>query len=135
MKRIAILVSACICALMLSGCPSTGPVKGNSPQTFAQLVVTAGAVNDGIVIAATAALNTGAITSSQAKKVLTITDGINTALQLANSAYTSGDLATANGKLGAVSKILTTVQICLADVAAKQSVDSCLAPVTQPGAP
>jgi hypothetical protein len=111
----------------IGSCAST-----SGAPTFSQLLSTAEAADDAIVLAATATLNSGAITSAQAKKVLTITDGVNTALSLANTAYAGGNTASATSQIVAATATLTTVQACLSAAQAKASIDTCLAPVSTP---
>jgi hypothetical protein len=113
---------------LLCGCATTGTPAG----TFTQAVTAAEAADDAIVTSATALLQAGTITSTQAKKVLTITDGINTALTLANNAYTAGNLTSANSQISAVTALLTQVQACMNTAASKQPIDTCLAPLGAP---
>jgi hypothetical protein len=61
------LVVAGLCFIAF-GCTTT---SSNTPQTFSQLAATAEAADDAVIVAATALLNAGTITSSQAKRVLT----------------------------------------------------------------
>jgi hypothetical protein len=112
--------------IFLTGCATT-----TGAPTFSQLLATAEAADDAIVVAATASLQAGAITSAQAKKILTITDGVNSALSLANTAYAGGNTTGANSQIAAATAILTTVQACLNASAAKQTIDSCLAPMVK----
>jgi hypothetical protein len=111
--------------ILLAGCATT------APPTFSQLLSTAETADDAIVLAATSALQAGAISSAQAKKVLTITDGINTALGLANTAYAAGNTTGANAQIAAATAILVTVQRCL-NSAKTAPLDACLAPVRSP---
>lgn len=110
-----------LCSLILAGCATT------SAPTFSQLLTAAEAADDAIIISATAALNAGTITSTQAKKVLTVTDGINKALTLANTAYQSNPAA-AQTQLATAMALIVTVQACVNASNAKQSIDTCLAP-------
>ena len=119
MNKILLLV------VLLVGCATTaGP-------TFSQLLATAETADDAVVIASTQALNAGAITSAQGQKILTITDGVNAALTLANTAYQAGNLTSATAQIDAATAILITVKGCLAVTQAKQSLDACLAPVAK----
>ena len=113
---------ACL-MILLTGCATT-----TGTPTFSQLLATAEAADDAVVVTATNALNAGTITSAQAKKVLTITDGVNAALAVANTAYQGGNTATANAQIATSTAILTLVQSCLAASNAKASIDSCLTP-------
>ena len=109
-----------------------GSCATTSTPTFSQLLATAEAADDAIVLAATALLQAGTITSAQAKKVLVITDGVNTALTLANTAYAGGNTASATSQIVAATSILTAVQACLSASQAKASIDTCLIPVGSP---
>jgi hypothetical protein len=119
MKILALIV-------LLTGCATTA-----GTPTFSQLLATAETADDAVVVAATQALNAGSITSVQAQKVLTITDGVNAALTLANTTYQGGNLTSANAQIAAAMAILVTVKGCLAITQAKQSLDTCLAPVAK----
>jgi hypothetical protein len=112
--------------LLLAGCATT------SAPTFSQLLSTAEAADDAIILAATASLNAGAITSAQAKKILIVTDAVNAALNAANTAYAAGNSAGANAQIVAATTVLTTVQGCLNAAAAKTSIDACLSTVGTP---
>jgi predicted GTPase len=116
--------------LLLAACTTTG--TATAPQTFTQILAAAEAADDAVIVTATSALKAGTITSAQAKKILVITDGINSALALANTTYQAGNLSSATSELATVTSILTTVQACLTDVAAKQSIDNCLVPIATP---
>lgn len=111
--------------ILLAGCATT------SAPTFSQLLATAETADDAVVLAATSTLQAGAITSIQAKKILTITDGVNTALTLANNAYAAGHLTSANAQIAAATAILVTVQRCLNTVKSAP-IDACLTPVSTP---
>jgi hypothetical protein len=113
------------CCIALAGCATT-----NTP-TFSQLLTAAEGADDAIIISATSALNAGSITSAQAKKVLIVTDGINKALTLANTAYQSNPTA-GQTQLSTAMALIVTVQACVTAANAKQSIDTCLAPVSTP---
>jgi hypothetical protein len=110
----------------LTGCASTPAAN------FSQVLAGAEAADDAIVVSATSLLNSGAITSAQAKKILTITDGLNATLTLANNAYQAGNISSANAQIATVTSALTLIQSCLAASSAKQSLDTCLSPVSTP---
>jgi predicted GTPase len=112
--------------IILTACATT------PAGTFSQSLAAAETADDAVVTTATALLQAGNITSVQAKKILTITDGVNAALTIANTTYQSGDLATANSKVAAAVSILSTVQGCLAAAQKAQPIDTCLAPVSPP---
>jgi len=70
-------------------------------------------VNDAVVVTATAALQSGAISSTEATKILAITDGVNALLTAANAAYVAGNTALANTDLASASSQATQTQACL----------------------
>lgn len=119
--------SAMILFVILYGCATT-----NSAQTFTQTIATASAADDAIVLATTSLLQGGSISSNQAKKILTLTDGINATLMLANNAYQAGNISSAITQITTVTSLLVTLQSCLATAAAKQPIDTCLAPISLP---
>jgi hypothetical protein len=112
--------------LVLGGCATTGA------GSFTQALAAAEAADDAIVVTSTTLLQSGSITSTQAKKILTITDGINAALTLANNAYTAGNLTSANTQIATVVTVLTQVQACLTVASQKQPIDTCLQPIASP---
>jgi hypothetical protein len=109
---------------LLTGCAST------PTATFTQALAAAEAADDAVLTTSTSLLQAGTITSAQAKKILTITDGLNATLTLANNAYQAGNLSSAQAQLTTVTAVITTVQSCLTSAAAKQPIDTCLAPVS-----
>jgi hypothetical protein len=110
---------------LLNGCATT-----SSSGTFTQALAAAEAADDAVVVTSTTLLQAGSITSTQAKKILTITDGVSAALTLANNAYTSGNLSSANAQIAAAIAALTTIQTCLTAASNKQPIDSCLTVVS-----
>jgi hypothetical protein len=118
------LIAICF---LLSGCATT-----SSSGTFTQALAAAEAADDAVVVTSTTLLQAGSITSTQAKKILTITDGVSAALTLANNAYTAGNLSSANAQIAAAIAALTTIQTCLTAASNKQPIDTCLAPITSP---
>jgi hypothetical protein len=120
-----IRISLLVCVLY--GCATT-----SASGAFTQALAAAEAADDAIVTTSTALLNAGSITSTQARKILTVTDGINAALTLANSAYTSGNLTSANTQIATVVTVITAVQACLTAASNKQPIDTCLAPIASP---
>jgi thiamine monophosphate kinase len=113
--------------LILAGCATT-----SASGTFTQALSAAEAADDAIVVASTSLLQAGTISSVQASKILTITDGINAALTLANTAYTAGNLTSASTQISTVVGVITAVQACLTAASNKQPIDTCLAPVSAP---
>lgn len=107
--------------LLLAGCATN-----SAAPSFSQVLATAEAADDAVVVAGTTALKAGTISSAQAQKVLTITDNVNAALSIANTTYQSGNATTANAQLAAATAILTLVQSCLAT--SKATFDTCLTP-------
>jgi hypothetical protein len=114
-------------AMLLASCATT-----SAPATFTQALAAAETADDAIVVTANMLLQSGAISSAQAKKILTITDGVNATLTLANQAYTAGNVSSASAQITTVVTLLTTVQACLNTAAQKQPIDTCLAPVSAP---
>ena len=112
---------------LLSGCATT-----SSSGTFTQALAAAEAADDAIVVTSTTLLQSGSITSTQASKILTVTDGINAALTLANNAYTAGNLTSANAQIATAVGVITAVQACLTAASNKLPIDSCLSPVRAP---
>jgi hypothetical protein len=119
-----ILLAICF---VIGGCATT-----SASATFTQALAAAEAADDAVVVTATNLLNAGSITSAQAKKILTITDGLNATLTLANTAYQGGNLTSANAQIATAASTLALIQGCLGASAAKQSIDTCLAPVVSP---
>jgi hypothetical protein len=70
-------------------------------------------VNDAVVVTATAALQSGAISSTEATKILAITDGVNALLTAANAAYVAGNTALASTDLASATSKATQTQACL----------------------
>lgn len=93
--------------VVMTGC-KTVPI-----QTFNQLVLTAGTVDDTVVNALDAAVKAKAITGAQATAALKITDAAQAALVTANTAYQAGNQSTANAYLVGAASALTAVQACL----------------------
>jgi len=108
---------------MLAGCATT------AQGTFTQSLLAAESAADVAVTTTTTLLQSGQITSSQAAKVMTVTDGVNATLTLANNTYNAGGIATAQTQIATAASILVTLQSCLSASAAKQSIDTCLAPL------
>lgn len=114
------LLAICI---VLAGCAST------PAATFTQSLLAAESAADAAVTTTTTLVQSGQITSAQAQKVLTVTDGVNATLALANATYTAGNIASAQTQIATAASILVTVQGCLSAAAAKQPIDTCLQPL------
>jgi hypothetical protein len=104
--------------LLLTACTSTPKV-----QTFNQLLLTTGTLDDAVVVATDTALKAGAITAAQAQKVASITDSAQTALGAARAAYAAGQVNTAAGSLSVATAALTKAQAC---ITAPATIDACL---------
>jgi hypothetical protein len=115
-----VLLAICF---IVAGCAST------PAATFTQSLLAAESAADVAVTTTTTLLQAGYITSAQASKIATITDGVNAALSIANSTYTAGNVTSAQSQLQAASTILVTVQGCLTAAQAKQPIDTCLQPL------
>jgi hypothetical protein len=90
------------------GCATTG-----TTQTFNQLVLSAGTVDDTVVKTVDSLVKSKGLTSTQATSILAITDKVQAALTLANTAYNAGDQTTATAKLSAATAALSGIQACL----------------------
>jgi hypothetical protein len=122
--------------LSLEGCPATTPTTAGTPpatalQTFDAIYASAVSADDLVVKAASAALQSGLISTTQAKKVLAITDSVKTALdaanaaaQLGNTALATGNLASALGPIAILSACLTTKPLTVS------TFDACAAKLT-----
>lgn len=104
--------------LLLAGCASTSGV-----QTFNQLLLTAGTVDDAVVVATDTALKAKTITASQAQRVANLTDTIQASLAAAKAAYALGQTGTATSTLAAAQAALTKAQAC---ITAPATIDACL---------
>jgi hypothetical protein len=93
------------------------------PQTFNQLLLTAGTVDDAVVVATDSALKAKAITVSQAQRVANITDGVQASLVTAKAAYALGQTAAATNTLASANAALTKAQAC---ITAPATIDACL---------
>jgi hypothetical protein len=111
------------CAALLVACATT------SVQTFYQLELTAGTLNDTAINTLDTLVRNKAITGMQASAALQITDAVQAAIVTANNAYQAGNQATANSDLVAISATLTAVQTCLVKPA---TFTTCLAGVPTP---
>jgi hypothetical protein len=105
--------------LVLAACATTN-------NTFNQSVQIAASVNDAVIVTANQLLTSGTITSTQAKKVLAITDNVNALLTAANTAYTAGNAALANSDLSIAQTSATQAQSCLNTTS---TLTACLAPI------
>ena len=105
-------------ALALEGCPTlTTATTGTAPatvlQTFETLYANAVQADDLVIKTATVALQSGAITAQQAKRVLSVTDAVKAALDAANAAAQLGNSATANGNLAQALGPIAILSACL----------------------
>lgn len=92
----------------LTGCATT-----SGTPTFYQLISAAGQVNNTVLTTLDSLVKTKAVSSSTASGILAVTDKVQAALTLANTAYAAGDQPTAQAKLTAASAALAGVQGCL----------------------
>ena len=118
------LFGAAICSTQLTGCATTG-----TAPTFNQLVSAAGQVDNTVLATVDSLVNSKAISSAQASAILAITDKVQAALTLANTANAAGNQATAQAKLTAASAALASIQGCLT---APSTLAVCLQGVTAP---
>lgn len=105
--------------VLLAGCASTS----TGPQTFNQLLLTAGTVDDAVVVATDTALKAGTITAAQASRVVNVTDGVQAALQAAKAAQALGQTGAASSQLATATAALTKAQAC---ITAPATIDACL---------
>jgi hypothetical protein len=108
---------------LITACAST------PAGTFSQSLLAAETADDAVVTTTTSLLNAGQITSVQAQKIMTITDGVNSALTLANNTYQSGNVTSAQTQITTAVNLLAQLQACLNTAAARQPIDNCLAPI------
>lgn len=117
-----------LAAMLLSvhGCASAP----STTQTFDEIAKSVAVVIDGTdnTIASLAASKT--ISSAQAQAALDISNKVLAAVTLANTAYSAGDLPTANAKIAAASAAIVAAQACLAEPPAQ--LVTCLAGVPTP---
>jgi hypothetical protein len=82
-------------------------------QTFNTLYANAVSIDDLVIKEATIALNSGLISTVQAKKILAITDSVKTALDAANSAAQIGNTGIASGNLAQALGPIAILSACL----------------------
>lgn len=104
--------------LLLAGCASAPKV-----QTFNDLMLAAGTMDDAVVVAIDTAFKSGVITAAQAQKVATITDSVQTTLKAAKAANALGQTAMATSQLSLATGSLTKAQAC---ITAPATIDACL---------
>ena len=93
--------------LALSACATT------SVKTFDQIYADALTADDAVVVAATAALNAGLITSAQAAAVQKVTIDAKNLLTAAQIAFTAGNQIAANSDVVAAAATLAAMGLCL----------------------
>jgi hypothetical protein len=98
-----------ICIGALAACASTS----GALQTFDQIYGAAITADDIAVTTATAALNSGLISSKQAAAIQKITIDAMGLLNAAQAAFTAGNSLAANQNLAAASATLTALSLCL----------------------
>jgi len=123
---LALLAGGFVGTQDLTGCATTA--TGAAPS-FNQLVSAAGQVDNTILTTVDSLVKSKGLTSAQAGSILNITDKVQAALTLANTAYAANDQATATAKLAAASAALASVQACLTSPA---TLPTCLQGVTAP---
>jgi hypothetical protein len=123
--------------LSVSGCqvpPATpGTPAPTALQTFDALYANAVTAEDLVIKTTTSTLQSGLISSAQAKKVMSITDSIKMTLDVAygaaqtgNTGVATGNLAQALGPLAVLSACLTTKPLTI------QTFDACTVKLTPP---
>lgn len=125
---VGFLVIACalIGSTQLTGCATTPATT----QTFNQIAITVGTLADTAVNTANSLAASKTISSNEARAVLAMTNNIEAAVSVANTAYVAGNLPTANAKIAAASAAIVALQACLAEPAAK--LDTCIAAIGAP---
>lgn len=108
--------------LLLVGCATSG---------FNTSLYDAAQLNDAAVKTIGSLVQSGALTSTNAEKALTITNSVQAALVLAQSAENAGNQSSATATLTAVTTALTTVTACLTSTNLP-NVTACLAGVPAP---
>lgn len=96
--------------VLLTACSALGVMK---PQTFNQKLAYAIGVHTAILQATTAAVTSGALSSSDAEVVAKQADTARSILDLARAADTGGDVAGADHKLSIALATLTALQTFL----------------------
>lgn len=93
--------------MMLTACAQVGLAPA---ETFDQKLAYGYSTLAAVRISSADALKTGAITVSDAKQALVITDTARASLDAASAANGAGDVSTAIGKLQAATALLTQLQ-------------------------
>lgn len=109
------LLAVLTTSLALEACQTTPATPGGTTtlQTFDALYASAVSADDLVVRTATQALASALITSTQAKRILAITDSVKAALDAANAAAQIGNLGIANGNLAQAMGPIVILSACL----------------------
>ncbi len=97
-------------AIALAGCASLGLV---APQSLDESLATAQAQVSALELSAAQALNAGTIKTADAQTVLSLGDQATSAIAAAKIAESSGDTATAQGKLALATSLLAQLSAYL----------------------
>jgi hypothetical protein len=111
-------------ALLLAGCATT------SQQTFNQIALSVGTLADSAINTTDSLLKAKTITAAQAAGIKAVTDEVEAAVSVANTAYVAGNLPTANAKIAAASAAIIAAQACIAEPSTQ--LVSCLAAIGAP---
>lgn len=95
--------------LLLSSCATT------SVKTFDTIYADALTADDAVVVAATAALNAGLISSAQAISIQKVTTDAKNLLTAAQTAFTAGNSIAANSDVIAATATLAAMSLCLTE--------------------
>jgi hypothetical protein len=101
---------AAFALLLIAGCAALGLQQ---PKTFPERVLYVQNQVDGWALAATNALNAGAISSADAAVASDAAKKAQTAIDTARTAFGAGDLTTAEGKLQVASAALHELELYL----------------------
>ncbi len=110
MKSIHTLFALCAVMLactVLDGCSTIGLAPA---QSFDQQLAYGYGTVASVRTTAASALNAGAITTTDAQQVLTVTDTARATLDVAGTASKAGDVNTAMGKLQIATSLLSQIQ-------------------------
>ena len=128
MKRVLMITALLAPGIVCVGCATTP--SASTTQTFNQIALSVGTVADTAVKTTDALLNAKTISSTQASAVKAITDKVEAAIAVANTAYVAGNLPTANAKIAAASAAVIAAQACLAEPSAQ--LIACIAGIPAP---
>jgi hypothetical protein len=119
--------TAGVVLFLMNGCAST-----TAANTVNQSLLAAATLNNTVVTTVDSLVKSKSVTSEEATAALAITDDIDAALALANTAAQAGESSTVTAKLAAITTALTAVQTCLAAGNLPTTLSTCLQGVSPP---